>query len=543
MRQGETVVSGTSGGDLGWPLRRAAALYGSSTAIVDDTRSVSYTEMAGRVAALGAALEELAIDPGGRVGFLGVNSLAHIECVLGVPTAGRVLVDLNFRLSQAELEFIVADCGVEVLIVDDAQLAVARKIRDSCATVRQLVLDGIGEHPEDCVLYEDLLARRSVGPSAIHDVTDFGTDENALATISYTGGTTGAPKGVMLSHGNLLANARHNLMTTGHTSEDRWLHVCPMFHVAGTANIIACTWVGAKQVVLPRFDAAEVADAAPREAITHTLLVPTMLDMLLDELDRRPGERLPSLRHIQYAAAPISPALQRRVLERFDCDVVQMYGMTEAAPSVACLPAVDHRRGSAGEQPYAARLTSVGVPLIGVEAQVRDADGVPLPVGAVGEMCVRGSNVMLGYWNRPDATEAALAGGWYRTGDAARMDSDGYFYLVDRLKDMIITGGENVYSVEVEAALLEHAAVKEAAVFGTPHSRWGEAVHAVVVLKEEATVTSEQLITHCRSLIAGYKVPRSIDLRTQPLPKSGTGKVFKNRLREPFWVGHDRRVN
>jgi long-chain acyl-CoA synthetase len=267
-----------------------------------------------------------------------------------------------------------------------------------------------------------------------------------------------------------------------------------------------------------------------------------MLGMLLDELELRPVG-LDSLRHIQYAASPISPALQRRLLERFDCDVVQFYGMTEAAPTVSQLPAEDHRRGFRGEQPYARRLRSIGVPVVGVQAEVCGPDGSRLPPGEIGELRVRGSNVMLGYWNRPIESRSALADGWYHTGDAARADEDGYLYLVDRLKDMIITGGENVYSTEVEAALVEHEDVKEAAVFGIPDPRWGEAVHAVVSVARGAAVTREDLIGHCRKLIAGYKVPRSIDLRTEPLPKSGAGKLLKNSLREPYWIGHDRRVN
>jgi len=217
--------------------------------------------------------------------------------------------------------------------------------------------------------------------------------------------------------------------------------------------------------------------------------------------------------------------------------------MTEAAPTITQLPAADHRRGFAGEQPHADRLRSIGVPVVGVQAEVRGPDGVRLPAGEVGELWVRGPNVMLGYWNRPDATQAVLVDGWYRTGDAARAGGDGYLYLVDRLRDMIISGGENIYSVEVEAALHEHATVQEAAVFAVPHPRWGESVHAVVVVRPGSSATAEELVEHCRTVIAGYKVPRSIELRTEPLPKSGAGKVLKHTLRAPFWAGRDRRIN
>jgi len=525
----------TSACDLGWPLARAAALYGDDVGLIDGGRSLTYVELARRVAGLCASLAELEVTPGGRVGFLGVNSLAHVECVMGVPMAGRVLVDLNFRLAESELAFISGDCEIELLIVDREQLDVARCLRAGCSSIRQLVLDDPGPCPEDCVPYEELVAREPIEMPVV--------DERSLAAISYTGGTTGTPKGVMLTHGNLLANARHNLIATGHGREDRWLHVCPMFHVAGTANIFACTWVGTTQVLLPRFAAQAVIDTIRREQITHTVLVPTMLGMLLDHLDREAGEPLRSLRHIQYAASPISAELQRRVIERFDCDVVQFYGMTEAAPTVSQLAAEDHRRGAAGEEPYATRLRSVGAPVAGVQAEIRDRDGAEVPVGEIGELVVRGPNVMAGYWNRPEQTAAALDGGWYRTGDAARADADGYLYLVDRLKDMIISGGENVYSIEVESALLAHDSVAEAAVFGIPDPRWGEAVHAIATVRPNATVTPDELIEHCRARIAAYKIPRGIELWTDPLPRSAAGKLLKHRLREPYWTGHDRAIN
>ncbi len=265
-----------------------------------------------------------------------------------------------------------------------------------------------------------------------------------------------------------------------------------------------------------------------RERITHTVLVPTMLQMLLDAPGADDAD-LSSLRHVQYAASPISAALQRRVLDRLpDCDVAQFYGMTEAAPTVTHLSPDDHRRG--GE-----RLLSVGVPVPGVEVEVRG------PAGEPGELWIRGPNVMLGYWRRPDETADALVDGWYRSGDIVAEDEQGYLYMVDRAKDMIVSGGENVYSLEVEAALLRHPAVDEAAVFGVPDDRWGEAVHAVVVPREP--VTAEALLEHCRAAIAGFKVPRAIELRDEPLPKSGPGKVLKTQLREPFWADRSRRVN
>jgi long-chain acyl-CoA synthetase len=522
--------------DLGWPLARAAERYGEMTGVAAGARDLSYRELARRVGGLGAALEALRVRPGERIGFMGVNSLAHLECWLGVPAFGRVLVDLNYRLAEDELAFMLDDCELEVLICDREQLARAESLRARRSSLKTLILDD-GDAAEggdaDCPSYEGLIDREPAAAGR--------TDPDAVAAICYTGGTTGVPKGVMLSHANLLANASHNLIATGHSNADSWLHVCPMFHVAGIANVLACTWVGARQVLLPRFAPDAVAGAIAGERITHTVLVPTMLAMLLEELERNPAE-LGSLRHVQYAASPIPPELQRRVLERFDCDIAQFYGMTEAAPTVSQMTPEDHRRGIAGEEPYRTRLGSVGAPVVGVQAEARGDDGRRLLPGEVGEIWVRGPNVMLGYWNRPRATAEATCDGWYRSGDAAYSDADGYMYLVDRVKDMIITGGENVYSIEVESVLSEHPAVLEAAVFGVPDSRWGEAVHAVVTVTGESGVQARELREHCRARIAGYKVPRSIDLQSEPLPRSSAGKVLKNVLRAPHWKGEDRNI-
>ncbi len=539
-------VKHRAGGDLSWPLERAARMYGGEEALLDGERRVTYSQLSRRVGGLGAALEELGVAPGGRVGVLAANSLAHAECWLGVPAYGRVLVDLNFRLTLEELAFLIDDSTVAALLLDDERIELGDALRERCPSLRALVHVGAGACPEGWLAYEELLARARASPPGLP--LRGGCDEHELAAISYTGGTTGRPKGVMLSHGNLLANARHNLVATGHRHDDRWLHIPPMFHVAGTSNLFAATWVGSAQVILPRFDAHAVAAAIERERITHAVLVPTMLDMLLRALDERPAD-LSSLRNVQYAASPISPELQRRALERFDCELAQFYGMTETAPTVTHCTPEDHRRGAAGEEPYKTRLRSMGAPVPGVQAQIRAADGAELPAGEIGEVWVRGPNVMLGYWQRPDATEAALLDGWYRSGDAAYADGDGYLYMVDRLKDMIISGGENVYSVEVESALVEHAAVLEAAVFGVPDAHWGEAVHAVAVVAASSPegdgghVPVAELIEHCRERLAGFKVPRSLELRTEALPKSGAGKILKRELRAPHWAGRERLVN
>jgi long-chain acyl-CoA synthetase len=533
--------------DLRWPLERAARVHGEAVAVTSAGRSVTYTELAARVATLAAALAGLGVGEGERVAFLGVNSLAHLECWLGVPAAGRVLVDLNTRLAEEELAYMVDDCAPRVLIHDEANAVVAAALRDRCPSLQTLVADGPAGGG-DALTYERLLADAAGAAADSGPPTPARIGADTLAAISYTGGTTGSPKGVMLSHGNLASNALHNLIITGHRPDDAFLHVNPMFHVAGIANVVAATWVGARHVVLPRFDAASVTETIERERVTLATFVPTMLAMWLADLEarRRAGAEpdISSLRNLHYAASPISPELQRRVCETLDCEIAQMYGMTEAAPSVTHLSPEVHRRGLAGEEPFASRLASMGAAIPGVRAEIRDSGGRPLPPGEIGEVWVSGPNVMLGYWNRPEATAAALSDGWYRTGDAAYADAGGYLFMVDRLKDMIITGGENVYSIEVENVLAALAGVEEAAVFGVPDPQWGERVHAVVVLAAEGgtQIDEESLRAHCRRRIAGFKVPRSFDLRTEPLPKSGAGKVLKNPLREPHWRDTGRRV-
>ncbi len=332
--------------DLRWPLERAARVHGPSVAVSGAGRSLTYAELAERVTALGAALATLGVQPGDRVAFLGVNSLAHLECWLGVPAAGRVLVDLNTRLAVDELAFMVDDCAPRVLVHDAAGARTAAALLDRCGSLGSLVLDGEGEGQS----YERLLADAAagaVGDAGATDAPRIGAD--TLAAISYTGGTTGAPKGVMLSHGNLAANALHNLIITGHRPDDAFLHVNPMFHVAGIANVFAATWVGARQVVLPRFDVAAVTETIERERVTLATFVPTMLAMWLTYLEADPGADISSLRNLHYAASPISSELQRRVCETLSgCEIAQMYGMTEAAPTVTHLSPEVHRRGLSG---------------------------------------------------------------------------------------------------------------------------------------------------------------------------------------------------
>jgi long-chain acyl-CoA synthetase len=301
--------------------------------------------------------------------------------------------------------------------------------------------------------------------------------------------------------------------------------------------------VGGRHVFNTAFEPGLWQRTVAAESVTVGMLVPTMINMVVNHPEA--GEHdLGSLRGLMYGASPMPAELLRHAMELFPCDWGQAYGMTEAAPIVTFLTAADHRDGATGEEPYSGRLRSAGCPVVGVEAEVRRDDGSPADVGETGEIWVRGPNVMRGYWNRPEETAAALDDdGWYHSGDAAYQDEHGYLFVVDRVKDMIISGGENVYCTEVENAVYQHAAVLECAVFGVPDERWGECVHAAVVLKPGADATAEELIAHCRVLIAGYKLPRGVDIHTDPLPKSGAGKLLKRELRRPYWEGRDRQVS
>ena len=348
----------------------------------------------------------------------------------------------------------------------------------------------------------------------------------------------------MLSHRNLLSNAKQFTIACGHVPSDRYLHAAPMFHVADMSQTFAMTWAAGTHVIVPGFNAGAVADTIESERITLTLLVPTMIGMLLDHIEGQQRD-LSSLRLLMYAGSPMPKETQRRAMTMLDCDFTQMYGMTEAAPLVTQATAEDHRRGAAGEEPYVKRLDSAGAEVVGVQCEVRHpVTGEPVAVGEPGEIWVRGPNVMLGYWRREeDTAEALTPDGWYRSGDMAYMDDRGYLYIVDRIKDMIISGGENVYSTEVELAFYEHPDVVECAVFGVPDPRWGERVHAIVVLRTGVTLNEETLVAHARARIAGYKVPRSLEVRLEPLPKSGAGKILKRHLRDPYWAGQERRVH
>jgi long-chain acyl-CoA synthetase len=504
---------------IGAPLARALAVAPDATAVVCAGVELTYAELGARVRHLVGALAALGLERGDRVAVLGANGQRYLELYLAVPAAGLVIVPLNTRHSDLERCYAIADSGSRVLITDRAVAGVD-------AGVRVVDLD---------TEYDRLLADAPEVP--IPDGED-APAEHDLAGIFYTGGTTGAAKGVMLTHGNLVANAFHFMACWPFTEDTRFMVVAPMFHAAGTIGALATIWAAGTQVIVPAFTPAGVLDVVETERVTATLVVPTMMDALAVEQRERPRD-VSSLRWLSHGSSPAARELLRRTHATFPtASMLHIYGLTETSPIVTLHPDEQLRLDSP-------RAMSCGRPAVGVEVRIEDPAGDPgergaLPVGQVGEVAIRGANVTPGYWHKPEETAKVLDGGWFRSGDLGYLDDAGYLFLVDRAKDMIVSGGENVYSAEVENALYSHPAVVEAAVFGVPDDRYGEAVHATVQVR--SAVTADELVAHCRLTIAGYKVPRTVELRDDPLPKSGAGKILKRTLRDAYWEGRESKL-
>jgi long-chain acyl-CoA synthetase len=518
-------------------LTHAVKVAGNRSAISCGETEYTWSQFAYRTDCLARGLAHLGVQRGDRVAVLMLNCHRYLELYYVCARMGAVIVPLNTRLAPREIAFILNDSEARMLIVDQTFASHASK-PERFSSVQQMVYTGpfTEEAPAGMHHYEHLVqqgaTRRTSADQEIGDEDLFG--------VFYTGGTTGRAKGVMLSHKNIVSNAMHAIMTIGIASRDVYLHAAPMFHLGDLGVAFAITLMGARHVFLPAFQPVQVLKMIQMHRVTTIMLVPTMINVLLNhpEVDRYD---VSSLRTFIYAASPMPGELLKQGLKRWGQVFVQGYGMTEAAPILSILPQWDHIMDGAPEQ--VRRLSSCGKQVLGVEVRVVNARGEEVKPGEIGEIIARGPNVMLGYWRLPEETATALKDGWLHTGDLATVDEEHYLYIIDRAKDMIISGGENIYSVEVEQALYTHPAVLEVAVFSIPDEQWGEAVHAVVVCKPGTSVTSEELIAHARTQIAGYKVPHSIEFHSELLPKSGAGKILKRELREPYWVGKSRNVN
>jgi long-chain acyl-CoA synthetase len=495
---------------IDWALRFARSRFPDREAIVDGEVRYTFSQLEGRVNCLGQALLALGVSPGDRVAVLMNNSHRFFELHYAIPGIGALIVPINARLAVAEMAHILRDSGSSVLIIDEYN----KHQLEALTPLIDKTISAPGE-------YERMVANAEPVP------LPGPRSENDLTGLYYTGGTTGPGKGVMMSHRNQIANAFHGTLDFMRDDAGTFMLAFPLFHVGAIAGIYASLWSGTRTVFVPVMDPAVLLETIEKEQVTYTSLVPTLINFLVSHPNAATTD-FSSLKTVIHGAAPISPELCKKAAEIFDCTLIQAYGMTECLGIAATFhDEQDHLHSD--------RIKAAGRPVAGVEAQVRRPDGSVCKVREVGEITLRGPNIMQGYWNRPDLTAEVLKDGWYWSGDLGFEDEEGYIYLVDRSKDMIVSGGENVFSVEVEQVLDQHPAVFEVAVIGIPSDKWGEQVHAIIVLRPDQAASETELIGFCRDFIAGYKCPKSISFIEDELPKSGVGKILKRQLREPYW--------
>lgn len=512
-------------------LRKAAAFRSGTTALVSGELRLTHGDMLGRVSRLASSFRKLGVGPGDRVAVLAANGNHYVECYFVALWAGGIAVPVNSRFSLPEMIEQVRDAEPTLLVCDATFLESAVEVMEACPCLTALVAASGGQGLPGTYDYEALVAEAA----ACEDASRGGDD---LACIFYTGGTTGKAKGVMLSHRNLWVNAIVTSMSFGFDESTVALHAGPLFHLGAGARVYTTSLMGGQHIVIPRFTPSDVLEAIARHKVTVATFVPTMLGMILQlpDLDKYD---LSSLKLITYGASPMPEAVLSECLRRFPgIRFSQSYGMTELSPVATILGPEDHLPSAPKH-----RLRSAGRPIVSAEVRIADADDREVKRGEVGEIQVRGPMVMMGYWRQPELTAKALRGGWMHTGDSGYFDDDGYLYVSDRIKDMIITGGENVYSIEVENAIGSHPGVMQCAVIAIPDPKWGEAVHAVIVRRPGSSLSAADITAHCRAAIADYKCPRSVELRDDPLPLSSANKVNKEALRKPHWEGQARRVN
>jgi acyl-CoA synthetase (AMP-forming)/AMP-acid ligase II len=507
-----------------------AAARPTAQALLFEGRATTYGEFDVLANKVANGLLREGLGAGARVGFMGKNSDSFFQIVFGCAKSGTVVVGINWRLALPEVAYVLNDSRTQILFVDQSFWHIAQGLRAEVPTLRRIISIE-GGHPEWPAFDQ---WREAFPGSDPH----LGVSADDVVIQMYTSGTTGRPKGVQLAHRNFFAMLRQrpnpDMEFEQWTERDVSLVAMPTYHIGGVGWGITGLRAGARNVVIREFDPAVVLEIIQQYAISKIFLVPTAMRMILQRPEAR-RTRYESLRYITYAASPIPLDLLRQAIAVFRCGFVQLYGMTETTGGATYLPAQDH--DVAGNE----RMRSAGKPFPGVSIKVVDASGNVLPPRAMGEVCIKSPANMVGYWNLPQATAQTLVEGYVHTGDAGYLDEDGYVYVLDRAKDMIVSGGENIYPAEVESALLGHAAVADVAVIGVPDDRWGEAVKAVVVTKPGHTVSAAELIEFARKRIAAYKLPKSVDFIDE-LPRNPTGKVLKRELRKRYWEGAGRNI-
>jgi fatty-acyl-CoA synthase len=516
-------------------LRYAAQQFPRTTAVVCNQERFTYAEFADRAGRLAGGLRRLGVRPGDRVAFLSTNCHRLLEAYYGVLDAGAVLLPLNIRLAPSELAYILNDSGATILFVEKQFLGLVESFRKDIPGVKTFCQ--LQDEPEEAWLcpqnYEALLRAATAYRADIMRI-----DENALAELFYTSGTSAEPKGVMLTHRNVYLHALNVCMAFQIEKGTVELHTIPLFHANGWGVAHFLTLLGGKHVMIQRFDPKEIFRLIEKEGVHSCSLVPIMATALVN-CPERLNFNLSSLRRIVIGGAASSPTLIREVEEKIGCECYSGYGLTETSPTLS-LSTMKLGMGWEGERRWTGQAMT-GYPVPGVELRVVDANDEDVAQNgeAIGEIIARGDGVMAGYWGQPEASADALRGGWFHTGDMATVNEDGYLLIVDRKKDIIVSGGENISSLELEKAILAHPAVLEAGVIPVPDQKWGEVPKALVVLKPNAAATESELIEFCRGRLAHYKCPRSVEF-VDSLPKTGTGKILKKDLRKKYWHGKER---
>ena len=518
-------------------LDRALKVFPQKEAVVSGDLRLTYAQLGARVNAWAHTMRELGVEKNDRVAILSQNDHRMLEAFFGAPRIGAILMSLNFRLLPSDFEYILNHGEAKVVIVESGLEHLIEPIRPQLKSVKHFVTS---ERPSKGWLdYESML-----NAAPLSDAQPAEIDENETSALLYTSGTTGKPKGVMLTHRNIYLNALNATIEFGLEASDVYLHTLAMFHCNGWGLPYSVTGVGAKHVIVKKYEPASFFELASREQMTFACMPPTMINLAMNhQLSEEQRALLPKAVRIGTAGSAPPMALIKAMQERLGWKVIQIYGLTETSPFLTVSKLKPDMTDLTADEKYRVQ-TRTGYPMLGVDVRVVDEDGADVASdgAAVGEVIARSNVVMKGYWRQDDATQAVIVDGWFHTGDMATMDAEGYIEIVDRKKDLIISGGENVSSIEVEGMLYKHAAVLEAACVAIPDEKWGEAPAAIIVLKPGEKATEAEILEFCRANLAHFKCPRSVSF-VDSLPRTATGKIQKNLLRDKYWEGRSKRVS